>query len=100
MPATAEQVEAYLGLPATADRAVVDQATAAANAFVARLPWLADQLDAPDVLDGTVKLAARWYRRRNTPGGIEAFGDAGAAYVSRTDPDVAALLRLRTPQVG
>lgn len=100
MPVTAAEVETYLGLPATADAQVVEQAVASANAYVGRLPWLVDQLEAPDVHDGTVKLAARLYRRRNTPSGIEAFGDAGAAYVARGDPEVRMLLRLATPRVG
>jgi hypothetical protein len=105
---TADQVATYLGLPATADQAVVEQATASANAYVARLGWLVDpyadpprdQTDAPDVVDGTIKLAARLYRRRNTPSGIESFGDAGAAYVARGDPEIRMLLRLSTPMVG
>jgi hypothetical protein len=100
VPVTADEVTVYLGLPATADLAVVEQATASANAYVARLSWLVDQLEDPDVHDGTVKLAARLYRRRNTPSGIEAFGDAGAAYVARGDPEVRMLLRLSTPRVG
>ena len=47
-------------------------------------------------------LAARLFRRRNSPGGVEAFTD-GAVYVARTDPDVAALLSIgpyKPPQVG
>jgi hypothetical protein len=105
VPVTVTQVETYLGLVPGQDTAVVTQATDSANAYVARLPWLQAGdppavVETPDVVDGTIKLAARLYRRRNTPGGVEAFGDAGLAYVSRADPEVSTLLRLRTPRVG
>ena len=100
MPVTVAEVETYLGLPATADQAVVEQAVASANAYVGRLPWLVDQLEAPDVHDGAVKLAARLYRRRNTPSGVEAVADVGAMYVARGDPEIRMLLRLATPRVG
>lgn len=50
---------------------------------------------------GAVMLTARLIRRRNSPGGIEAFtGEGAAVYVRREDPDVARLLRLNYPQVG
>jgi hypothetical protein len=102
---TVAQVETYLGLAPGQDPDVLAQATDSANAYVARLPWLQAGdppalVDTPDVVDGTIKLAARLYRRRNTPSGIEAFGDAGLAYVARQDPEVAMLLRLRTPRAG
>jgi hypothetical protein len=47
-----------------------------------------------DKVMGAVMLAGRHYRRRNSPAGVEVFGADGAAYVSRTDPDVAMLLEL------
>ena len=50
--------------------------------------------------DGAVKLAARLYRRRNTPSGVEAVADVGAMYVARGDPEIRMLLRLATPRVG
>lgn len=36
---------------------------------------------------GAVMYAARQYRRRNSPAGIETFGDV-TSYVSRWDPDI------------
>lgn len=52
---------------------------------------------------GATLLAARYYRRKNSPAGVEAMGSGGVAYVMRTDPDVAQLLQLGTsapPVVG
>ena len=48
------------------------------------------------IATGAVLFAGRLVRRRNSPGGIEAFAGAGdqVAYVRRTDPDVAILLGL------
>lgn len=45
---------------------------------------------APDAetYQGGVMHAAREYRRRNSPAGVEAFGDAGTSFVSRYDPDI------------
>lgn len=51
--------------------------------------------DWPDAVRmGAVMLAARVWRRRNTPGGVESAGDFGVAYVRRTDPDIAQMLEL------
>jgi hypothetical protein len=43
---------------------------------------------------GATMLAARLWRRRDTAGGVEVFGDGGIAYVRRDDPDIAQLLEL------
>lgn len=56
-----------------------------------------------DIALGAKMLAARLYRRRNSPGGVESLGELGPVYVSRNDPDLAQLLRLgrfARPQVG
>lgn len=47
-----------------------------------------------DIALGATMLGARLHRRRNTPDGVQAFGDQGAVYVQRNDPDVAMLLQL------
>ena len=52
---------------------------------------------------GATMLAARLFRRKGSPAGVESFGSLGAAYVMRTDPDIAMLLKLGSwtrPQVG
>lgn len=51
---------------------------------------------------GAVMLAARMYRRKNSPGGIEAVGEV-TTYVSRYDSDIARLLNIdsfKKPMVG
>jgi hypothetical protein len=49
---------------------------------------------APDaeVYQAAVMLAARLVRRRNSPGGVETFGES-VTYVSRYDPEIARALR-------
>ena len=56
----------------------------------------------PDVYQGAVMLAARLYRRRNSPGGIESMGES-VTYVASFDPDLDQFLRrgrYRIPGVG
>jgi hypothetical protein len=106
------------GLAAT-DPALED-ATAATNAYVGRLglplePVIVDgiaalddngaQLYAPaaDTVLGAKMLAARMYRRRNSPSGVEAITDAGTSFVARYDSDISRLLKLdgyAGPRVG
>jgi len=52
---------------------------------------------------GATMLAARLYRRRNSPEGVATFTADGAMYVQRNDPDVALLLGIGSyapPMVG
>lgn len=58
---------------------------------------------ADDTVLAALMLAARLVRRRNSPGGTEAFADGSAMYVARNDPDAARLLRLdqyAPPRIG
>ncbi len=104
---TLAAVKTYLRLTDTADDDVASAATDAANAYVATLPIWRKLVPGDDVVPDTIAygatmLAARLFRRRNSPGGVEAFADA-AVYVGRTDPDVARLLQLdpfAPPRVG
>lgn len=104
MATTPEAVKAWLKLTTTADDGLVAQCASAANAVVDRYatPPTDDQGRGDQELAATM-LAARLYRRRNSPEGVQAMTDAGAWYVARTDPDIARLLRIDqylTPQVG
>lgn len=52
---------------------------------------------------GSVMLAARLYRRKDTPDGVATFGADGPVYVQRNDPDIAMLLGIGAyakPSVG
>jgi hypothetical protein len=66
---------------------------------------LAPRVYVPDaeVYQAGVMYAAREYRRRNSPGGIDSVTDAGAVYVSKYDSDIERALRTGTwaqPAVG
>lgn len=114
-PAASAAVRAALKLAAgdAADNTYLDGIVGAVNVFVRLLP-IASTVAVPppaeppaewpaDIVTGANLLAARLYRRRNSPSGLEAFGDLGASYVQRNDPDVAQLLALGShsyPQVG
>lgn len=114
-PATLEGVKAFLGGSYTAeadpDDPAITAAVRAANAVVRQLrcaqaadeaaDWSGDEL--ADVVQGTTQLAARLFRRRNTPDGVAQFGTDSPLYVARTDPDVSLLLQLgphAKPAVG
>lgn len=82
------------------------EVTAATTAWVNGLPYvegLGPTAPWPaDVRLGATMLAARMYRRRNTPSGVESTTD-GAVYLPRRDSDVDAMLRLGAwaePEVG
>lgn len=102
-PITRDDVEGHLGVaPASPlDGAHLDRVTAAVVAFVER-EVVADELPGygVEVELGAVMLAARWYKRRGSELGIVSYGELGAGYVQRTDPDVAQLLGLGKPRVG
>lgn len=46
-----------------------------------------------EVKQACILLSARYYKRFDSPLGVAGFGDMGAMRVSRTDPDIAALLQ-------
>lgn len=79
--------------------AKLDMTVAAVNEMV---PRIARTGPAAQALGATM-LAARLYRRRNSPEGVASFTQDGAVYVQKSDPDVAMLLGLGSwsmPVVG
>lgn len=109
MAVTPARVAAYLRLPQpSVDDDLLTDVCAAVNAWVGALQWVADYAAAgagawPATAEhGATMLAARMYRRRNTPGGVEAITDQ-VVYVPRRDSDVDQLLRVgayQMPAVG
>lgn len=102
MPITNADVAGWLKL-VDPDDAILTPVVAATNAWVAALPAV-DGLDPEtpwpaDVHQGAVMLAARWYRRRNTPAGVESYAD-NVVYLPRRDADVSTLLHLAKPALG
>jgi len=109
-PATLDATKLQLQLEDTVDDSYITTVVDAVNVTVRDMayPLSIDTDPAPaewpaDILLGSNMLAARLVRRRNSPSGVEALTDAGAAYVSRNDPDISQLLRIGAnakPMVG
>ena len=56
-----------------------------------------------ETYQGAVMYAGRELRRRNSPAGVETFGDVGVSFVAKYDPDIDRALRTgayRRPGVG
>lgn len=98
---TTTDVLAFIGSPDEPDTSVMDQCIDAAVAFVSRYKGPADEWDAATNL-GCIMQAAGLFRRRNTPGGIDTFGES-AMYTRAVDSEVERLLRIgryALPRVG
>jgi hypothetical protein len=92
----------------TGDDALVTRCAAAVEPQVQRARpdrWTAGRVTFepdPEIYQAAVMLAARLVRRRNSPGGVETFGES-VTYVSRYDPEIARALRqglYAVPQAG
>lgn len=87
-----------------------DRAGEAEPAALAAEAWINARFTEPaggwgaDTQLGALRIAARWYRRRNSLGGFESISaETGPVYVMRSDPDIDRLLGLgpyAAPQVG
>lgn len=109
-PATLAGTKAQLSITDSRDDLGIQDVVDAVNARVRRWDHLAagvvgvePEAWPHDTKRGADMLAARLFRRKDTPAGVASFGEGGAVYVMRTDPDVALLLRLgpyAPPQVG
>lgn len=100
---TQADVIAWLGI--TQNLEPLDQIVPAVNYFVNGLPSI-DRNEVgwwePTTKLAATMLAARWYRRQSSPGGLTAT-DQGVSYVSRYDSDIARMLRIdgfEKPDVG
>lgn len=114
-PTSLEAVKTALTINDTDDDARIQAKVDAANALIRSWPQALAAVDNTDpdapvpgtwpanLTEGATALAARWYRRKGSPAGVEAIGDLGATYVMRNDPDIAMQLSLGTwakPDVG
>lgn len=106
-PTTLPLVKAWLEITDDDDDDLLEPVIAAVNSQVRtwRCSTAAVGQDTwPDrIVQGTIMLASRIYRRKNSPAGVEAFTSDGAVYVSRNDPDIASFLGLgvhQPPTVG
>lgn len=103
---TVEAVKAWLRVRDEVDDDLLREVVAATNVWVNGLPVVTSAPAATpwpaDVKLGATMLAARLYRRRNTPSGVESFTDQ-VVYLPRRDADVDMLLHIgfhATPVVG
>lgn len=108
-PGSVDDVKAHLHIaPADdTDDVALDVIVGAVASVIRTLPVAADASALPEwpgyITYGATLLAARLFRRRNSPAGVESFGEFGAVYVMRNDPDIAMMLRLGSwarPGVG
>jgi hypothetical protein len=104
---TADDVGGWLGLRFWQSDTALTSVVAAVNAYVTTLPKVADLPEGTDWPDdfflGAVMLGGRYYRRRNSPNGVEAITESGAQYVARYDSDISRMLGLdmyTKPAVG
>lgn len=96
-PTSLEAVKVALTVKDGADDARLTPYVDAANALVRSWPVSQAAVDSSwpaYIVSGATMLAARWWRRKGTPAGVEAVGEAGFAYVMRNDPDIAMMLKL------
>lgn len=85
------------GTPETIDQATLVTICAMAEPYVERCrpEWRSTPAGGgspvyspdPETYQGAVMYAAREFRRRNTPAGIEVYGE-GVTFVTRFDPDI------------
>jgi Phage QLRG family, putative DNA packaging. len=106
-PTSLALVKAHLKITDTRDDTALTTIVAAVNNLVRSMAVsnvAVGQESWPDrIVYGATMLAGRLFRRKNSPAGVESFGQLGAAYVMRNDPDIAQLLELgsyQNPQVG
>lgn len=101
-----QQVADWLGAPVADDH--LKKVVTAVNSYVDALPSIDRTGDegrewAANTTLGAIMLAARLYKRRNSPNGVEAFSEIGTTYVSRYDSDIARMLHIeqfRRPRIG
>lgn len=106
-PTSLELVKAWRKIDDTRDDANLQLVVAAVNSQVRSWRVSDDALGLESwpegIVAGATMLAARLFARRNSASGVEAFSSDGAVYVSRSDPDIAQLLKLgswQRPSVG
>lgn len=100
-PATLQQLKQLLKISDsdTTQDDELERVLAAVNDYVAGLPVSQPNPTDPApwparTVQGAGMLASRLHRRKGSPAGVEAFGELGAVYVQRNDPDIAWLLKL------
>ena len=91
---TADDVRDYLRLPEDADAAWLQEAADAATGYVNALAHVDAEEWYAGERTGAIMLAGRIYSSRNAPLGAAGFDAMGGIITSRTDPEIARLLRV------
>lgn len=97
---TAAEVRAWADMAGDTASARVDEATAAAVAWIENATGLAGAEFDEVVRLAALMLASRWAKRGETPVGIAGFDDLGAVRITRSDPDIDELLAPYLPHTG
>lgn len=106
-PATLEGAKASMSIEDDDDNdrleALVDAVNTLVRSWRCSQPAVGLEAWPANLVEGATMLTVRLFRRKNSPAGVEAMGEAGPVYVMRSDPDVAMLLGLGAwakPAVG
>lgn len=91
MPADLDSLRAYLGSQSTRDDSVLAGCLDVATAWVTARVYSAS-VEQPEVQQAVLLLAARLYKRRQSPEGVSGWDDLGVVRIMSRDPDIAALL--------
>ncbi|ANA87586.1 hypothetical protein PBI_JEANIE_8 [Gordonia phage Jeanie] len=83
-------VATWLGM--SAPDAYVSEVVPAVSVYVREIHGDGELTDAVQL--GALMLAALIVRRRNSPGGVESFGELDPSFVARYDPTISQLLKL------
>lgn len=101
---TQAEVIAWLGI--TQNLEPLNDIVPAVNTYVDSLPQI-DRNEVgwwgPTTRLAAIMLAARWYRRQSSPGGLTANDQGVTSYVSKYDSDIARMLNIdgfEKPMVG
>lgn len=104
---TPERLIQFSGLNVAVDDPELEDLCNAVDEFVRDLPSVIQFVDPLDEAAwpyryalGARMLAARLWRRRNSPEGVASFTGEGVIYVRRNDPDIAEQLRLNFGAIG
>jgi hypothetical protein len=89
--ASLDELRKFLGAQSTKDDAVLGMVLESAGSWVYDRVY-PESIQKPEVVQAVLILAARLYKRRQSPEGVAGWDDMGAIRIIATDPDVRSLL--------
>ena len=91
--ATLESLKDMLGVEGTHDDQILSHSLQSAHHWICSRVW-DDHILHPDVQQAELLLAARLYKRRQSPEGVAGMNEFGVVRISREDWDIKNLLAL------